>query len=32
MLTIGGGYWMDLNELTDHVKLHGFNVTLGVTF
>ena len=32
MLTIGGGYWMDLNELTDHVKLRGFNVTLGVTF
>ena len=32
MLTIGGGYWMDLNEITDHIKLYGFNITLGVNF
>ena len=32
LLTIGGGYWMDLSELTDHVKAYGFNVTLGVNF
>ena len=32
MMTIGGGYWMDLNELTDHLKLHGFNITLGTNF
>ena len=29
---IGGGYWMDLSELTDHVKAYGFDVRLGMKF
>lgn len=32
MITIGGGYWMDLNEIDDHTKLYGFNITLGANF
>ena len=29
---VGGGYWMDFGEVTDHKKLYGFNVTLGAVF
>ena len=32
MVTIGGAYWMDLNEAVKHTKLRGFNMTLGVNF
>lgn len=32
VVTVGGGYWMDLNELTDHMKLYGFNITVGINF
>lgn len=32
IVTIGGGYWMDLNELTDDIKTRGFNIQLGVNF
>lgn len=29
---VGGGFWMDLNEITDHTKIYGFNATLGIKF
>jgi len=30
--TVGGGYFMDLNEINDHTKIYGFNITLGMNF
>lgn len=32
VVTLGGAYWMDFNEVTDHHKMYGFNVTLGANF
>ena len=32
MVTIGGGFWKDFNEVAQHEKLYGFNVTLGANF
>ena len=29
---VGGGFWMDLNEITEHTKIYGFNATLGIKF
>ncbi len=32
MVTIGGAYWMDLNDVGKDTNLHGFNVMLGANF
>ena len=32
MVTIGGGYWMDLKEVANNEKMRGFNITLGANF
>ena len=32
IVTIGGGYWHDLNKIAPSTKLYGFNVQLGVNF
>lgn len=32
MMTIGGGYWMDLTEIQSHTKLRGFDIRLGTNF
>ena len=31
-VTVGGGYFMDFNEIDNHTKIHGFNITLGMNF
>lgn len=30
--TFGGGYWMDIEKITDHVNFQGFDITLGYIF
>ena len=32
VLTVGGGYWMDFNEIDEHTKMRGFNIRLGANF
>ena len=32
VVTLGGGYWMDLSEITDHTKAYGFDIRLGASF
>lgn len=32
VLTVGGGYFMDFNEIDEHTKMRGFNIRLGANF
>ncbi len=32
MVTVGGGYWMDLTEILSHTTLRGFDVRIGANF